>query len=44
MIYKTDKINSEITINNRIVPREYLTEISKYETNLINNKQNLEKN
>ncbi len=41
------KNREEIMINNRIVPREYLTEISKYKINLtenpINYKPTLEK-
>ncbi len=37
------KNRKEIMINNRIVPREYLTEISKYKINLTENKRTLEK-
>lgn len=47
MIYKTDKINNEITINNRIISREYLTKISKYSgqiTKLELNKEEVSKN
>lgn len=36
------KNRREIMINNRIVPREYLTEISKYKINLTENKRTLE--
>ena len=48
--YNWNGKQKEIVINNRIVSREYLTELDKYKTNFANltenkteNKQNLEK-